>query len=234
MLVPTRSRPYYIVSAKRPENSFVPFHTVRDTSGLAPIETEVECVRGFWKAVRVTGPDGKPLDGVVGTGLSRDNSWSREPGALSTANYTLTGPPAYPRRVLFTHEEKQLIGCLIIQGDEPGLVEVQLQKWGVIEGRIIDGPKARLLDITYLPIPPTMRSARLADSSYGVLPPDTVPTADGRFVFQRIVPGQKYTAGVADELGRILFENVAVKPGETKQLGDVRSFEHGYFEEKNK
>ncbi len=234
MLVPTRSQPYYIVSAKRPENSFVPFHAVRDTSGLAPIETEVECVRGFWKAVRVTDPDGKPLEGVVGTGLSHDNSWSRAPGALSTANYTLTGPPAYPRRVLFTHEEKQLIGCLIIHDDEPGLLEVQLQKWGVIEGRIIDGPKARLLDITSLPIPPTMRSGRLADSSYGVFPPDTVPTADGRFVFQRVVPGQKYTAGVADELGRILFENVVVQSGETKNLGDVRSFEHGYFEEENK
>ena len=64
------------------------------------------------------------------------------------------------------------------------------------------------------------------DPVYGMVPSGTTD-GEGRFRVESLVPGQKYAAIViglnaGDEFGS-LFQNIVLKPGESKDLGDVRS-----------
>lgn len=50
---------------------------------------------------------------------------------------------------------------------------------------------------------------------------------DGKFRIDALVPGLKYTMRVTNKgrLAGTVFEDLKVKPGETKDLGDVRAKE---------
>lgn len=210
--VPSRTHPWF---TRAPGRHHVVHNVSRD---LSPIETEIKCVRGFWKTVRAVGLDGQPLEGVTGVGLTKEGA---------TGEYGLAGPLTFPHRVILTHEKQKLIAFLMMRGTEREPITVKLQPWGRIIGRIVDDKgnarngTSRLLDVTFMPFASAVRTERRNDPTYGIFPPNTIPDTDSRFVFDRVVPGQKYTAGMAIKAGKILFEDIVVKPGETRDLGDV-------------
>ena len=62
------------------------------------------------------------------------------------------------------------------------------------------------------------------DSNIGEIPP-TRCDGEGRFRIERLVPGQRYRAKVYRDAGvaGMAFENLVLKPGEVKDLGDIRT-----------
>ena len=65
------------------------------------------------------------------------------------------------------------------------------------------------------------------DPARGILP--TVKTdAEGRFRIEGLVPGQSYTGNAVGEEAEkrgfgVVIDRVVLKPGETRDLGDVRA-----------
>src|SRR6185437_5139789 len=118
---------------------------------------------------RLLGPDGRPVQGAVGYGLTRDASAARpEPApadeALKTDAFTALGLyPKEQRTLSFGHKEKKLIGYVVVGGTEEKPVEVRLRPWGAVTGRLVDGggkPLAGVQVSRYYPWlpPPGMRA----------------------------------------------------------------------------
>jgi hypothetical protein len=54
---------------------------------------------------------------------------------------------------------------------------------------------------------------------------DQSSDGEGRFRFERLVPGLRYTCEIHDKDGPfagMAFENMVLKPGENRNLGDIR------------
>src|SRR5262249_30851689 len=141
-----------------------------------------------------------------------------------TAEFSVYGVKAGERRyVLAMHDEKQLAGSLVIQGDEKGPLTIQLKPWAVVSGRFVtsDGvprPNAR--------VTLELHGDRLFDPASGYHRTDYFRTdKDGKFRIDALVPGMKYTLTLKDDKGMIvgtIFEDLVLQSGETKDLGDVQ------------
>jgi protocatechuate 3,4-dioxygenase beta subunit len=174
----------------------------------------------------VIGPDGKPLPwarmgGVDGFSIS---TWEHK--AQPTAEFTVYAvKEGEKRNVLVLHEEKHLAGSLMIRGDEKGPLTIQLKPWGVLTGRLITGdgqprPDAELTLERF--------DKRLHDPMSGYHTTRFFQTdKDGRFRIDALVPGLMYTMRALNK-GRFIgtvFEDLKVKSGQTKDLGDVQAKE---------
>ena len=68
----------------------------------------------------------------------------------------------------------------------------------------------------------------LADPARGVILHIAETDREGRFRYEKLVPGQAYSANAVGEQAQkggfgVVIEHVVLKPGETKDLGDVQS-----------
>jgi RNA polymerase sigma factor (sigma-70 family) len=167
----------------------------------------------------VRGPDGKPLAGTRGFGLGA--SYGEEP--VKTDRFTVRNVRlGYPRAVIFLHEGRGLAGFQMVRGDEKGPLTVKLQPWGVVTGRLVD--------VNGLPIRSGLRLTFLSGSGLdrhlysGVTARLAQPGKDGKFRIEGLVPGLKYTLASAKDfrITAFLLSGFTPKPGESKNLGDVR------------
>src|SRR5262249_14112191 len=147
------------------------------------------------------GPDGKPLAGA------RQYRWDTLPGS----DFTVWGLPANklrePRVIEFVHEGKKLAGFVTVHGDEKDLLQVRLQPWGALIGRLV-----------------TPEGDPLTGVRVSCHAGDAYPDKDGRFRIEGLTPGMKYGLYVSKE-GRVLDiiggepKDLMLKSGETKDLG---------------
>jgi hypothetical protein len=162
----------------------------------------------------ITGPDGKPLAGTKVFGLTaygQWRNWSRTP--LKSAEFTVYGLDVNEEReVAFFHESKHLAGIVKVSGHAKGALNVKLDRWGIITGRLVteDGkPQPGVL-------------LQVADR---VLPNNEYQTdKDGRFRIEGLAPGPAYTLDVVKNgkpAGRV-FAGLAIKAGESNDLGDIQ------------
>jgi hypothetical protein len=170
------------------------------------------------RRVSLVDADGQPVVGVKPHGMLATSG--NEP-VLRTASISLTKlHPDRIRRVIFVKEDRKLIGFLMARGDGDAPYAVVMQPWGTVRGRLVDA-EGQPMD------------ARLSiGSGYG--PPNPDPEAgdhakvkidkQGQFQIDQLVPGQRYSARVIRghyTFAGMAFENLVVKPGETRDLGDV-------------
>lgn len=154
----------------------------------------------------VLGPDGKPLAGA------RQYRWDTLPGSEFTVWGLPEGKLAKPWQIEFVHEAKKLAGFVTVHGDENEPLQVRLQPWGTLTGRVVT-PRGEPLT--------GMEVSCSGDVG------DAFPDKQGRFGIEGLTPGLKYEVYVSKE-GRVLLlvggelKNLMVKPGETLDLGDVR------------
>jgi RNA polymerase sigma factor (sigma-70 family) len=176
--------------------------------------------------VNAVDPEGKPVGGTKVKGITDlfSNALEYEQESPTIEIHALD--PSKPRRVIVTHAGRKLIGTAYLKGDEAGPMNIQLQPWGTITGRVVadDGQPLKGLDIHSLggifPKRPDVQ---------GILPDDVRVGSDGRFRAERLVPGLKYGASASDRmrLNGELFRDVTVAPGEVKDLGDRKIIPRG-------
>src|SRR5262249_27079513 len=132
---------------------------------------------------------------------------------LPDSEFTEWGIDPYkPKRrvVEFVHDARKLAGFLVLRGDEKGPLQVRLEPWGEVTGRLLT-PRGE-------PLPGVEVSCR-AGNAY--------PDKDGRFRIEGLTPGRDYTLYVSKEGLGLEFvgggpKDLTLKAGETKDLGDLR------------
>jgi RNA polymerase sigma factor (sigma-70 family) len=164
----------------------------------------------------VLGPDGKPLAGARGFGLTNMASragWDGE--ARKTAEFTVRAfNPRRPREVFFQHPETGLVGVVQAPKENGGAVTVRMEPGAVVTGRLVDAdgrPRAGVeLELTF-------RRKEGVEASGS---PQRIQTdREGLFRIGALLPGYEYR--LSDRRGDLLIGH-ALRPGETKDLGDVQ------------
>lgn len=183
--------------------------------------------------VTVVDPDGKLVSGGRYYGMMEVFSqWQPfQEGRLKINGYR----PEMPRRVQVIHEERKLVGFLVVDGNDPGELQVTLEPWSEISGRLLDESGVPQSDATIGNVYQTV----MDDPNEAVLPPNIeqatgrsigfVTDEDGRFTIAGLVPGKPFTLhatgrrknGVNYLLGEISIDDV-LQPGEVRDLGDVK------------
>ena len=178
------------------------------------------------REVHVVGPNGTRAVGVIGHNSSasagyEDIAATPTPGLMLISRLN----PLRPKRFIFQQQTEKLVGFLVARGDEAEPYNVKLQPWGTIIGRLVDDhgkprPGVGLLTPNW--------QAAMVDPAFGVLPFGLKTDNDGRFHIERLMPGQEYSgdavgAKAAEGGFGVVIDRVVLKPGETRDLGDVRS-----------
>jgi hypothetical protein len=221
-------------------SNFQAFADLDPRPAAGPVSVEFVLDVGKTVTGRLVGPGGEPVAGALACGLRHD--WFTDDGPQRTEQFTAFGlDPRRPRRLAFAHVEKNLAGSVVVRGDEPGPVTVEMRPWAKVTGRLV-GPDGRpvatgSLRFTEIPV---RQPGQPADTDTGefvtwraVGVPDRSPklNADGRFTADGLVPGLKYHLAVVDDEGArviadvkwtgLVFRNLVLAPGEARDMGVI-------------
>ena len=201
-----------------PQDQFSGILLTNPAENSAPLTAELVLERDRGLEVRTVDSAGKPLEGVTAEGAQA----GKEPGTLRLFKLN----PLRKRRVVFRQNGEKLAGFLLARGDEPQPCTVTLKPWGTIEGRLVDAkgnprPGVDLMTTNWGEIN--------EDPAFGILG-GLKTDAEGRFRVEALVPGQSYSANAVGEKAMqggygVVIDNVVLKPGEVRNLGDVQSRE---------
>ena len=87
----------------------------------------------------VLGPDGKPLAGAWGLGLTPRGITEEGLEVMKTAEFTVSGfNPHRPRPIFFQHPQKGLVGVAQPPKNRGDSITVQLQPGAAVTGRLVD------------------------------------------------------------------------------------------------
>jgi RNA polymerase sigma factor (sigma-70 family) len=195
-------------------------------AGAKEFRVTLELDRGVTASVRLVDAGGKPVTGCACRGLS-DPPFQNEDWSEPAAGATLTAValrPGQKRRVTFVHAGRKLAGSAVVVGGAKEPVEVRMEPWGEMTGRIVGadgapvkGPHTVAWD--------TVPGSRGRSDPLSLRPPRThyaEVAADGRFRIDGLVPGLTYQLGVQGPKAMCDSSAKAVaKSGETIDLGDV-------------
>jgi RNA polymerase sigma factor (sigma-70 family) len=162
----------------------------------------------------VLGPDGKPLSGALGFGMSGWSGWDRH--EMKGSEFTLRGfNPRRPRDILFLHLEKGLVGVARPPKKKGDSVTVRMQPGATVTGRLLDADgQARAgveLELSFRP------KGSLHLHRYF---PERIKTdREGRFRIAALLPGYEFS--LYDDKGYLHFGG-ALRSGQTEHLGDVQ------------
>jgi RNA polymerase sigma factor (sigma-70 family) len=172
----------------------------------------------------VVGPNGEPLPGARLGGVTGFIISSWEHTTQPTAEFAVYAVKEGQKRyVLVLHEEKQLAGSLMLQGDEKGPLTIQLKPWAAVSGRLVasDGQPRPNAEVTL-----ERYGEKINDPCCGYHRIRSFQTdKDGKFRIDALVPGLKYTMRFKTDKGVLsgmVFEDLILQSGEMKELGDVR------------
>jgi RNA polymerase sigma factor (sigma-70 family) len=192
---------------------------INPTRGAEPNKRDVALDPGRTFQGRVLGPDGKPLAGARGFGLSGWGGWDRD-GMKAPEFTVLAFNPRRPRDLLFQHLDKGLVGVAKPPKDKEGSVTVRMRPGATVTGRLVDAdgqPRAGVeLGLTFHP--------KERAASYQYFPERIQTDHEGRFRVAALLPGYEFT--LSDGKGHLHFGG-ALRSGETKPLGDVRMKQSG-------
>jgi hypothetical protein len=164
--------------------------------------------------VTVQGLDGKPLSGGRAFGQANRHAGERE--EMKTAEYTVRGVSRrQPGQVLFQHLEKGLVGLAKPPREDGGTVTVRLGPGATVTGRLVDAagkPRPGVeLDLTLGGDEKTPWHPHFSES--------VQTDREGRFRIPALLPGQEFR--LYNREGNLSFGE-KLRPGETRDLGDVR------------
>jgi hypothetical protein len=159
----------------------------------------------------VIGPDGQPLAGARVAGEKPMVFWASEP--LKGAEFAMVSfGDDESRLVQVMHDDKQLVGSRMVHGSDKDPVRVQLEPWGSVTGRLVKPDGEPMTNVT-------IDIGNLLRVRAG---------KDGKFRIDGLSSGLKYTVHVIKDPGYGLeisgknLKDITIKPGETKDLGDIQ------------
>jgi hypothetical protein len=180
---------------------------------------------GIVRTGTVMDPEGRPLSGVgmIGEGFQYMNQFH----GLGGSQFTVTGlstSPLLPRTLIFRHEARRLGKTRLVDVNQTGPLEVRLEPTASWTGRLLDasGRPCEGIEVQVLRL--------IREPTRGAQPPFSPPIRattgpDGRFRIDGIVPGtvQKIQAvGFKGECNGFILEDWTPKPGEVRDLGEIR------------
>jgi RNA polymerase sigma factor (sigma-70 family) len=215
--------PYYVTA-----RTMHALTEVNPDPGAEPVTVKMTVDAGRSLTGTVIGPDGQPLAGALVSGLNEYKLWEHQP--LKTAEFTVTGLSSdRSRLVQVFHQGKGLAGFVLARPDEKGPLVVKLTRAGTVTGRVVTpegNPVTRgeLLSLNGEKILPDRVISPPPDA--GSLPRPVRLGKDGKFRIEGLAPGLKYTLSFASgtyllSISGGLADNLTVKAGEVKDLGDV-------------
>jgi hypothetical protein len=212
--------------AMQPGFNLTNFHAVAaiDAEAGSAVKCDLAFDPGLTLACKVVGPDGQPVKGAHVRGLVPNPYWETRP--LSGADFTVRAlHPQTPRWLVVLHPGLRLGASVTVKaGDEP--FTVRLEPTGTITGRVLD----------YDGRPWKQQDLRIYFDRRGTYLQDHLPDVvrsddDGRFRVEGVISGLRYQVNVAGKPPNITVASVAVglvlKPGEVRDLGDVKARKHG-------
>jgi hypothetical protein len=170
----------------------------------------------------VRDPDGKPLAGAVVQGLQ---ALFGKTQTLETPSFTaIAVDPTHPRKLLFAHAEKKLVGKLLV-GGEDNAPAVQLEPWGTVTGQIVNDDGKPLagatVNLAYDEKDGVHHAVPWMKPHYEKITTDQ----DGRFTVAGVIPGMKCDLSVSTKNGFLTigdeFKGLTLQPGQTKDLGSI-------------
>jgi hypothetical protein len=217
-------------------HQLVGFHTYRLIDvppGAGPVTVDLELTRGLSRTGRLIGPDGLPVVGAEAYGLgAREWSGIGSSRALDGDTFEVGGlEPGHPRLVVFTHKARKLVGAAVLQDQDmksTTLLEVKLVPIGAITGRLLDDDGLPWAGAT---LDVWMFDPDRPPGAFGCSFGEKVTAdAQGRFRVEAFVPGvdTEVTIEVPNRGGIQLdggnaLRKPALKPGEVRELGDVKA-----------
>ncbi len=217
---------------------------------------DIELDPGHKIAGALLGPDGKPATGVSAYGLlgasTRDGAGIGIDVVAGTFFVDGLDPGREaPRTILFVQKDRGLIGRAAFRGDEPGPVQVRLDRWASVTGRLVDkegkprGAVKLRQRASSFPSPQLLTDAKghSAPVSYGFPWPHPVKTDnEGRFRIDGLAPGLEYDLVSVTPVKKEDFmvgeartvetpvsatdgnpiKGQSLAPGEIRELGTVR------------
>jgi RNA polymerase sigma factor (sigma-70 family) len=226
-VIETEDGERYFLAANNSREYFSNANAVKRLD-LAPDAREVRydlvLSRGRTLTVKIRDPQGEPLNGAAVAGMTASGSVYPAVREADVTVFALN--PDKPRRLLFLHLERQLAGFLTVRGDENEAPVARLERTGGVTGR--------LLDLDGQPIAGVVISPSFEDGAARTLyqhvdqPGRSQCTdKDGRFRLEGIIPGLKFGLGLRHGrtflVGEPRIGLRLVKPGETLDLGDIRT-----------
>jgi hypothetical protein len=222
-----------IGNAQADQHDYAAIVLVNAALDSKPLELSATVARDRPRQVTILDPEGKPIVGVKPVGLT-GFTWDDEP-ALRAATVPIAKlHPTRSRRITFIKEDRKLIGFLLARGDGEAPYAVRLEPWATVTGRVVDENGN--------PFPPRFRApgrpagpvflrtnGRFEIATHDDALAGTISGCGsdglGRFRIERLVPGLRYSCDIYHEDGPfagLAFEDLVLKPGETRDLGDIR------------
>ncbi len=197
--------------------SLIPIHygavaSVDPAKAVRSVKRDMTLDPGWTFTGTVLGPDGKPLAGARGFGLTNAR-WNRE--ARKTAEFTVQAfNPRRPREVFFQHPELGLVGVVQPPKENSGAVTVRMEPSAAVTGRLVDAdgqPRAGVeLELTF-------RTKEGGEASGS--PQRVMTDRNGRFRIGALLPQHEYR--LSDRMGALSLGG-ELRSGKTKDLGDVQ------------
>jgi RNA polymerase sigma factor (sigma-70 family) len=180
----------------------------------------------------LVGPDGKSATGVSAYGqMGKSTRDGKGVGIdVVAGSFSVDGLDPerdQPRKILFVQKERGLIGRAALRCDEPGSVEVRLDRWASATGRLISNDGKPLRDATLrlraesFPSPQLLTDAKghsAPDSDGKPWPQPVQIDNDGRFRIDGLAPGLAYDLVLVTPVKKEAF-----------MVGEARTFETAVF-----
>jgi hypothetical protein len=214
---------FMVYGSRHPLDELSAYRIIRPAVGTTDLAADFAPVPGVRRTGRLVDTDGEPVAGAEVFGLAAGGGPRKLP-TLAAAEFAVEGVnPDRPHRLLFRHAGRKIAGTVVLTETDAAPVTVVLRPTATLAGRLVTAagePRAKV-----------RVTAEYADASlwelsaidrYTAAPVWT--DAAGRFRIDAIAADLAVMvfAQEAGKNGQIVTKEMTLKPGETRDLGNVR------------